>query len=128
MSDELVSTIERAINELSKVDELYEKVPKMQSDVDSKLSDIYHYIENNKFNAPQCCKLVKVIQQLRKERRDINTTWELLRIYKNNALKLNNSDNRNMLLAEIKKNEKKLKESVYNNRVYTEIELNELVM
>lgn len=127
MSDELVNTIEKAINELAKVDELYNSIPKMQSDVDSKLSDIYHLLENNKLSAPQCCRIIKLIQQLRKERRDINNTWELLRIYKNNSLKLNNSENRELLLSEIKKNEKKLKTSVYNNRVYTDEELKEII-
>ena len=125
--ENLVNSIQIVINELALVEEQYSSIPKMQSEIDSKLSDVLHYIENNKLNAVQCCRAVKLIQQLRKERRDINNTWELLRIYKNHELKLNNADNRQLLLAEIKKNEHKLSSSIYNNRVYTEIELNELI-
>lgn len=125
--NELVDSIEKAINELSKIEEQYSNIPNLQSDVDSKLSDVYHYIENNKLNAPQCCRAIKLIQELRKERRNINNTWELLRVYKNHELKLNNNDNRQLLLSEIKRNEKKLNNSTYNNRVYTESELIELI-
>ena len=125
--EDLTNNIQKVIDELAKIEELYVNVPKMQSEIDSKLSDVMHYIENNKLNAVQCCRAVKLIQQLRKERRDINNTWELLRVYKNHELKLNNADNRQLLLAEIKKNEHKLSSSIYNNRVYTEIELIELI-
>lgn len=125
--EELVNAIENVITKLSEVEETYNNIPKMQSDIDSKLSDVYHYIENNKLNAPQCCRAIKLIQELRKERRNINNTWELLRIYKNHELKLNNNDNRQLLLSEIKRNEKKLNNSTYNNRVYTESELIELI-
>lgn len=125
--EDLTNNIQKVIDELAKIEELYVNIPKMQSDVDSKLSDIYHYIENNKLNAPQCCKAVKLIQQLRKERRDINNTWELLRVYKNHELKLNNNDNRQLLLSEIKRNEKRLSTSVYNNRVYSESDLIDLI-
>ncbi len=127
MMSELVEHIQKAINELSTIEELYSKIPKMQSEVDSKLSDVSHYIENEKLNAVQCCKAIKLIKQLRQERRDINNTWELLRVYKNHELKLNNNDNRQLLLSEIKKNEKKLNTSVYNNRVYSESDLIDLI-
>lgn len=104
---------------LNSLEEYYDLIPEKQSKIDSQLSDIYHYIENNNLNAIQSCKLIKQIKLKRQERRRILNDYEMLKVYKTNCNKLSNKDNREFLLCELNKMEKRL-DSVYKNRIYTD--------
>lgn len=121
--EELISNISQAFKLLDKVEDLNNVIHDQQSNVDSKLSDLYHYIENNKLSAAECCRIVKEIKHLREERRDINNAWEILRIINGNTGKLQNKGNRSILFSEIKRMEKNLNNSNYKNRVYKEEEI-----
>lgn len=104
---------------LNSLEEYYDSIPEKQSKIDSQLSDIYHYIENNNLNATQSCKLIKQIKIKRQERRRILNDYEMLKVYKTNCNKLSNKDNREFLLCELNKTEKRLG-SAYKNRIYTD--------
>lgn len=125
--EELINNIKGAFDLLTKVEDLNNKIHDMQSNVDSKLSDLYHYIENNNLNAAECCRIVKEIKKVREERRDINNAWEILRIFNNNPGKLQNEGSRKILFAELKKMEKNLNNSKYNNRVYKNKEIEDII-
>ncbi len=111
---------------LQVLEDKYLDLPKKQSEVDSKLSDIYHYIENNNLNTNQRYRAVGAIAKLRKERREILNEYELLKTYKLHEQKLCEESNRKMLIAELAKREKSL-DLEYKNRVYTEEELQKII-
>ena len=124
---EIVDEIQSAIFALSKIEQLNTDLPNQQSEIDSKLTDILHLIENNKLNTKQCYRAVRLIHELRTERRNILNAYEIVKQYKTNEAKLQNEGNRQLLLADIKKNEKRLNNSKYTNRVYTKQELLDLI-
>lgn len=122
----IVEELKKAIEILDKLDEYRSTLPKLQSEIDNKLEDLYHYIENNSLNTSQRYRIVGEIQRLRQERRIIkNNNW-LSKSYDTHINKLNNVDNRKMLLAELNKTIKTL-DTKYKNRVYSEEEMKELV-
>ena len=125
--EELISNISQAFALLDKVEKLNDIIHDQQSNVDSRLSDLYHYIENNNLNAAECCRIIKEIKKVREERRDINNAWEILRIFNANTGKLQNSGNRSILFAEIKREQKRLNNSTYKNRVYKEEEIKDIL-
>lgn len=122
----IINNLTKAIDLLDEIDDELTKSPNLQSNVDSKLSDIYHYIENNKLTTSQRYRIVGILTDLRRERRQVLNDYELLKTFNNNESKLCNKDNRKMLLAEMRKKEKQL-HTVYKNRIYTEEELKGLV-
>lgn len=116
---EILEKIKEANKLLNEVELYFDSVPAQQSKIDSQLSDLYHYIENNNLNAIQSCKIIKQIKLKRQERRKLLNDYELLKTYENNSTKLSNSENRQFLLAELNKTEKRLN-NTYKNRIYTE--------
>ena len=64
--------IDRRLNELSKE----------QSIADIKQDEILHYIENHKLNASQSCRLVKLLKEIRDERRLIKDEIDVIRSLK----------------------------------------------
>lgn len=124
---EVVDAIQSAIFALSKLEQLNEELPEKQSEIDSKLTDVLHLIENEKLNTKQCYRAIKLIRDLRKERREILNSYEIVKQYKINEAKLQNEGNRQLLLSDIKRNEKRLNNSKYTNRVYKKDELLDLI-
>ena len=122
---DIIQAINSAIKLLDDVDNYEQEIPRLQSEVDSRLSDLYHYIENNKLKTNQCYRIVQEIHKLRRERRNINNDHELLRTLKANEQKIINTNNRKMLMAELRKTEKRLNNQ-YINRVYTEEEIKKI--
>lgn len=123
---DIIQTINSAIKLLDDVDNYEQEIPRLQSEVDSRLSDLYHYIENNKLKTNQCYRIVQEIHKLRRERRNINNDHELLRTFKANEQKIINTNNRKMLMTELRKTEKRLNNQ-YVNRVYTEEEIKKIL-
>ena len=121
MIDEMID----AITTLNKIDDDIDELPKQQSECDSKLSDLYHILENYKLDATQCCAFVKEMQKVCLERRKVKDNIEIGKVIKNNIAKLNNKDNRQFLINELKVREKKLN-GEYKNRIYTEKDLVDL--
>ena len=121
MIDEMID----AITTLNKIDDDIDELPKQQSECDSKLSDLYHILENYKLDATQCCAFVKEMQKVCLERRKVKDNIEIGKVIKNNIAKLNNKDNRQFLINELKVREKRLN-GEYKNRIYTEKDLVDL--
>lgn len=120
--DKIIET-SKILNEL---DEYKDSLPTLLSNVDSKLSDLYHLIENNSLKTNQCYRVVKEIKKLRIERRKIKNDMELFKTYESDNSKLLNYEYRKFLLNNIKLTNKKL-QSTYKNRVYTEEEITQLL-
>ena len=98
----------------------------MQRDIDYRLCDLYHYIENNSLKTNECYRIIKEIKKQREQRRRLKSDYELLKVYKNNIQRFNNENNRKMVIADIHKTKKELGKN-YKNRIYSEEELNEIL-
>lgn len=115
-----------SIKILNEVDEYKDSLVDRLSEQDKKLSDLLHYIENNKLSTAQCYRIVKEIKKQREIRRKIKNDMNILSTYDKHINKLLNTNNRSMLLAELYKVDKRL-QAEYKNRLYTEEEINEIL-
>ena len=128
MRDELiVDKIKNAIDVLNEIDNMIQTQSQELQQVDYKLSDLYHLIENNKLSDEASINIIKTIHKLRKQRRSLNNEHELEVVYQNHKSKMTGNDTRQFLMNELYKTNKKLK-SEYKNRIYTEEEINQLIM
>lgn len=122
----MIDDIIKVINILNNVDEYVDSLSRQLSEQDSKMSDLYHYLETNKLNAIECCKFVNEMQKVCIERRKIKQEIGIGKIYKSELTKLNNPTNRKFFIQDLKTTERKLN-TKYKNRVYTDEEIQELI-
>ncbi len=114
-------------NILDEIDDFESSISSEMSNYNYKLSDLYHYVENNTMDTKKCYRLCKELKKVLKERRQFKNNVELFHEYKNNVQKLNNGkENRKLMLAAIGKRSKQLNQP-YKNRVYLEEELKEIM-
>lgn len=123
---DVLEELKNAINILNKVDEYKDSLVDKLSEQDKRLSDLEHYIEENKLSTNQCYRMIKEIKKQREIRRKIKNDYTILTNYGNNINKLINHDSRRMLLEKVYKTNKSL-ETKYKNRIYTEEDLEELL-
>ena len=60
------------------------KLPILQGYYDSQISDLLHYVENNKLNASQMSKVIKKLKECRELRRKIKEEYSILHSIKSN--------------------------------------------
>ena len=121
----MIDKILEASKILDEVDDYIDTLPDEQSKCDSKLSDLYHLLENNNLSASQCCKFVKEMKSVCQERRQVKNDFEIGKTFNTYRNRLNTKANREMLLCELYKREKRT-QLEYQYRIYTEQELIEL--
>lgn len=122
----VIEELKEAVSIINKVDEYKDSLVDRLSEQDKKLSDLLHYIENNKLSTAQCYRIVKEIKKQREIRRKVKNDMNILSTYDKHINKLLNTNNRSMLLAELYKVDKRL-QAEYKNRLYTEEEINEIL-
>ena len=123
---DIVDEIRIVTEKLDALDNYFNSMSELESNVDMKLSDLYHYIEFNSLKTNECYRIVKEIKKQREIRRNLKNDYALLSTYKNNHQRLNNENNRKMLMTEMYKT-KKEQGKKYKNRVYTEKEIIEIL-
>ena len=94
--------------------------------VDSKISDIQHYIENNKLETFECYRIVKEYKKILLERRKIKNDIELSRVFNQEQHKIMSLENRKFLLSSLYKANNKLNNAIYKNRIYHDGELEKI--
>ena len=77
----IVSRILGAEEMLKDIDDYFNDLPNLQSQVDEELSDLLHYIENNNLSAKECAKMIKLIKQKRLIRRGLCNDYEIKKTY-----------------------------------------------
>lgn len=122
----VVEELTNALTKLNEIDEYKDSLVDKLSEQDKRLSDLEHYIEENKLSTNQCYRMIKEIKKQREIRRKIKNDYTILTNYGNNINKLINHDNRRLLLEKVYKVNKSL-ETKYKNRIYTEEEINEIL-
>lgn len=82
---QIYDELEKEIDEL---DDMCEKIPEEQSNVDKLLSDYYHIIENEELSNEAMVNICKKIHDARKIRREFDMKNTLISTYKKNKNKL----------------------------------------
>lgn len=116
-----VEKIKEIVILLDEVDEEYEMFPAKQSELDSKISDIYHYIEDNTMKSKNSYRIIKELKEILLKRKELKKEQSVLTVFQNNKNKLNISNNRKILLTEVCK-ENKNWDKPYKYRTYDEDE------
>ena len=123
VKDKVVEVIEL----LDEIDSYDEGLVNNLSNVDSKISDLYHYVEEHKLKTSECYRFVQELRKVLLERRKVKDDISLLSVYKREREKLLNNKNRIFLRQTIFKKNREITESNYKNRVYTDNELNDIL-
>jgi hypothetical protein len=99
------------------VNKLLEEYTRQLSNIDIQISDVLHFIENEKFNASQGYAYAKKLKQLRVERRKIKTEIEPLRML--NATTLKTLHPLKCTLGGITKKDEEVQKYVTGEKKYT---------
>ena len=112
---------------LDEVDKFDNNISDKMLEYNYKLSDLYHYIENNNMDNKKCYRICREFKKVLKERREFKNNVEIMNEYKQIKLKLTSGiENRQLLLSSLGKRAKCLN-MPYKNRVYTDEELKEIM-
>ncbi len=112
---------------LDEVDKFDNNISDKMLEYNYKLSDLYHYIENNNMDNKKCYRICREFKKVLKERREFKNNVEIMNEYKQLKLKLTSGiENRQLLLSSLGKRVKSLN-MPYKNRIYTEEELKEIM-
>ena len=104
----IVSQILGVEEMLKDIDDYFNDLPNLQSQVDEELSDLLHYIENNNLSAKECVTMIKLIKQKRLIRRGLCNDYEIKKTYNTHRNKLAIETQRPFFLMEIRKTASKL--------------------
>ena len=118
--------IQESMQLLDEIDGMIDSQSNELQEIDYKISDILHYLENNEVNDKECVKIVQLLQEFRRIRRSLHKEHEIEKTYKENSGKVMGNNTRGMLLAEINKTIKQLT-SEYKYRIITEDEIKLLI-
>lgn len=115
------------VNEqLQDLDDYFNSLPSLQSQVDEELSDLLHYIENNDLSPKECKGMIKLIKQKRLVRRGLCNDYEIKKVYNTHRGKLAVDTQRPFFLTEIHKKAKELN-CKYRNRQLSDEEIASLI-
>lgn len=76
--------------------------------IQDKIRDIEHYLENHTITRSGSIELIKLLQELRIERRQIKQMWEIWNTYGTGREKLKQKDYREQLILSLRKKDKEL--------------------
>ena len=70
---DIIKNLTKSIKLLDEIEDEYERMPNAQSEIDSRISDVYHFIEHHHLNTSQRYRVVSLLQSLLEQRREIKT-------------------------------------------------------
>ena len=111
---------------LDNIDIYNEGLNNRLSEIDLKIQDLLHYIENNKINILWTYRYISELKKLRLERRQIENDICVMQKFNEQKNKLLSTSNRKFLMTEIYKVEKQLS-APYKNRQYKDGEIDEIL-
>lgn len=122
---EIIEILKTVIEELDKLDNYFDELPSLQSQIDSLISDYRHLIRENDVSniSPD---IIEKIHEAELTRKSLNKDLDILRVYNQQKGKLNNPATRQFLLSEVCKKEKEWYYP-YKYRILTEKEVSELL-
>lgn len=123
----VLDNIKTAITLLEQNEEYRDELNELQSITDRKIDYWLHYIELNPLKTAEAYRIIKEIKQLRNQRRIYKNDLELLKIFKDNEVKMCNASNRKILMNQVCKTANKQENAKYSYDAYTEEEANEVL-
>lgn len=125
MKDDLLQNLIDKIMGLSEIEgEIYDYVTSL-NDIQEKIQDIEHYLEDEIITRNGAINLIALLQQLRIERRQVKQMWELWNVYGDNREKLKQKDYREFLCNSLRKKDKEL-QTQYKYRQFDKEYLDQL--
>lgn len=121
------NNIKQAIELLEENENRYGSLIDLQSKMDKKIDYWLHYIEEKNVKVTEAYKIIKEIKKVRQERRNYKNDIELIKLFKDNEGKMQNSSNRKILLNQICKTENRQLNAFYKYEAYTEEEIKEIL-
>lgn len=127
---DVIENLAQAINLLKDIEEYDEQLNGKNgliSICDQKLEYWEHYLEFEDLKVTESYKIVREIKNIRMLRRKYKNDADLIRVFKENAAKMQNADSRNILLVQVHKKDKEHKNATYKYDAYTDEERNEIL-
>lgn len=119
----IIDDINQVISLLNQIESESKNLPEKLSHADLKISDIYHFIENNNLSAKGCCRIVKLLKGVLIERRVIKIEKAISMSFNSNKNKLLQEDNRNIFSTSINQLAKNCRSDDYKYNVLSEEEI-----
>lgn len=123
---ETIKHLQEVVDILDNIDIYNEGLNDRLSEIDLKIQDLLHYIENNKINILWTYKYISELKRLRLDRRQIKNDICIMQKFNEQKNKLLSASNRKFLMTEIYKVEKQLS-APYKNRQYKDGEIDEML-
>ena len=123
---EIYEKIVKGMEILDEIDNMINSQSNELQEIDYKISDLLHYLENNDLSDKECVKFVKIMQEFRQIRKSLHKEHEIEKAYKENSSKVMGNNTRQMLMAEINKAVKQWNNE-YKYRIITEDEIKLLI-
>lgn len=124
---DIVKTVTDICKKLDDLDDYIDSLPNLHSEMDMRMSDLYHPIENEALTVTQAKRFTDEIQSVCNNRRLIKNDTAIAKVFRDNESKLLQKGNRQLLLSRLCTLEKNKEKTDYSYRVYTEDEINKLL-
>lgn len=124
---DIVKTVTDICKKLDDLDDYIDSLPNLHSEMDMRMSDLYHPIENEALTVTQAKRFTDEIQSVCNNRRLIKNDTAIAKVFRDNEGKLLQKGNRQLLLSRLCTLEKNKEKTDYSYRVYTEDEINKLL-
>ena len=124
---DIVKQVQKVCDLLDELDEYLDSLPELHSEMDLRMSDLYHPIENEKLTSTQAKRFTDEIKSVCDNRRMIKDDIAYSKVFRDNINKLIQKDNRQMLLTKLYTLVKQKEDAQYTYRVYSDEEINKLL-
>lgn len=127
---DVLGSIEQSIKLLKEVEDYFNNLngeDGLISICDKKIDYWEHYLEFNQLVPKEVYRIAREIKRLRILRRGYKNDAEIIKLFKDNAAKMQQVNNRDMLLSQLYKTKNKQKNARYGYSAYTEDERNEIL-
>ena len=123
----IVKQVQKVCDLLDELDEYLDSLPELHSEMDLRMSDLYHPIENETLTSTQAKRFTDEIKSVCNNRRIIKDDIAYSKVFRDNINKLVQKDNRQMLLTKLYTLSKQKEDAQYTYRVYSDEEINKLL-
>lgn len=126
MQDDILTKIKETVEKLDEIDDYFDKIPELQSNIDSLISDYRHLVRDNVLSESASIVLIKKLHEAELLRKQINEHKDLANVYEKGKGKLVTKDNRQFLLSDLYKKNKEWQYE-YKFRVLKEDDINSIL-
>lgn len=126
MQEDILTKIKETVEKLDEIDDYFDKIPELQSNIDSLISDYRHLVRDNVLSESASIVLIKKLHEAELLRKQINEHKDLANVYEKGKGKLITKDNRQLLLSDLYKKNKEWQYE-YKFRILKEDDINSIL-